>query len=188
MNTEKETILIAGYCNSCKKAIRSNENYHVLSPNAIECEACKRKNDEHNLYEQRKSFKKSLWVAGVIGVLAFAIVLIAGIVNSAPPLWTILFSLLLGIGGFTFSSQLFWEGFILDCFLLFFKTFKAPGLIFTLDLEGIIWFICVKLLFGILGFILSAAIFLFGLALSIVCSLFSFPFAFIKRRSELKYE
>ena len=186
MNTQKETVLIAGYCHSCKKAIYSNSNYHVLDSQTILCEDCKRKRDANILYENKKSFNKSLWIGGVVGVLALIVSLVIGFQNSFSPIWTILISLLLGVGGFTFVSQLFWEGFIFYSIFFFLKTFKAPGLIFTLDLDGIVWFICVKLLFGILGFILSASIFLFGLAFCMICSLFTFPFAFIKRKNELK--
>ena len=82
-----------------------------------------------------------------------------------------------GIAGVTLVSQFFWGEFMLDFFMFFFKTFRAPLLIFTLDLDGIIWFICVKLLFAILGFLLSVTIFIIGLLLSLALSLIVFPFS-----------
>ena len=54
---------------------------------------------------------------------------------------------------------------------------EAPGVIFTLDLDGIIWLITVKLLFWIIGKILSLLCALLALALGLVLSPFAFPFA-----------
>lgn len=50
------------------------------------------------------------------------------------------------------------------------KTFKFPMLIFSWNLDGIAWLISMKILFGILGFIFSACVFLFALG---VCTIFS---------------
>ena len=57
---------------------------------------------------------------------------------------------------------------------------RFPGLIFSLDLDGIIWFITVKLLFAILGFILAFACVVLAIALGYVISIFVYPFALIK--------
>ena len=64
---------------------------------------------------------------------------------------------------------------------------RFPGLIFSLDLDGIIWFITVKLLFAILGFILAFACVVLAIALGYVISLFVYPFALVKsiKRPEL---
>ena len=55
-----------------------------------------------------------------------------------------------------------------------------PGLIFELDLDGIIWFLTVKLIFWILGFILAALCGILAIGLGLVVSLFVYPFAIIK--------
>ena len=57
---------------------------------------------------------------------------------------------------------------------------KFPGLIFTLDLDGIVWFICVKILFGVLTFFISAICWIFAIALGYLLSLFVYPFAIVK--------
>lgn len=54
---------------------------------------------------------------------------------------------------------------------------KFPGLIFTLDLDGIIWLLTVKLLFWILGLLLACAFGFLALVLGLVISLFVYPFA-----------
>ena len=57
---------------------------------------------------------------------------------------------------------------------------KMPCLIFTLDLDGIIWLLTVKLLFWILGFILSIITGILALAVGLVVSAFVYPFALYK--------
>ncbi len=57
---------------------------------------------------------------------------------------------------------------------------RMPGLIFTLDLDGIIWLLTVKLLFWILGFILAALCGILAIALGLIVSLFVYPFAIYK--------
>ena len=57
---------------------------------------------------------------------------------------------------------------------------KLPGLIFSLDLDGIIWFITVKLAFWILGFIFSVVCFFLAIGVGLVVSVFVYPFAIHK--------
>ena len=55
-----------------------------------------------------------------------------------------------------------------------------PGLIFTLDLDGILWLLTVKLLFWILGFILAALCGILAIVLALIVSVFVYPFALYK--------
>ena len=57
---------------------------------------------------------------------------------------------------------------------------RFPGLIFTLDLDGIIWLITVKLLFWVLGFLIAALFGLLAVSLGLVLSIFVYPFALAK--------
>ena len=57
---------------------------------------------------------------------------------------------------------------------------KFPGLIFTLNLDGIIWLLTVKLLFWIIGFSIASIAFLGATALGMLLSIFVFPFALTK--------
>ena len=57
---------------------------------------------------------------------------------------------------------------------------QFPNLIFTLDLDGLIWFLTVKLLFWILGFLLAAAFLILGVLLGMLLSIFVYPFALAK--------
>ena len=57
---------------------------------------------------------------------------------------------------------------------------RMPGVIFELDLDGILWLITVKLLFWILGLILAALAGLLAIALGLALSLVVYPFALYK--------
>jgi len=57
---------------------------------------------------------------------------------------------------------------------------RMPGLITTLDLDGLIWLLTVKLLFWILGFILATVCGILAVVLGIIVSVFVYPFAIYK--------
>ena len=57
---------------------------------------------------------------------------------------------------------------------------KMPMLIFTLDLDGILWLLTVKLLFWILELAVSIFVSIFAIALGMLLSVFVYPFALQK--------
>lgn len=57
---------------------------------------------------------------------------------------------------------------------------KMPGVIFELDLDGIIWLLTVKLLFWVLGILLALLCGLLAVLLGAVVSVFVYPFALYK--------
>ena len=57
---------------------------------------------------------------------------------------------------------------------------NMPGVIFDLDLDGIIWLITVKLFLWILGILLAIFTFLLGVMVGLVVSVFAYPFAISK--------
>ncbi len=57
---------------------------------------------------------------------------------------------------------------------------RFPGLIFTLNLEGIVWLITVKLIFWLIGFLIGAMFFLLAIGLGMLFSLFVYPYALRK--------
>ncbi len=57
---------------------------------------------------------------------------------------------------------------------------RMPGLIFTLDLDGIIWLLTVKLLFWVLGLLLAVLAGMLALFVGALVSLFVYPYAIIK--------
>ena len=59
------------------------------------------------------------------------------------------------------------------------SSIKLPGLIFSLDLDGIIWFITVKITLSIIAFLFGVLALFVGIGVSFILSVFSFPFVLI---------
>lgn len=57
---------------------------------------------------------------------------------------------------------------------------KFPGIIFSFSLDGLLFLIAVKALFFLIGALISVLGFIFATALSLVLSIFFYPFALIK--------
>lgn len=99
----------------------------------------------------------------------------------------------LTVCSFTLVPQLVWSGdfgeggntFLGSFFFFFCRWFKWPfGFIFELSLDGIVWFLTVKLTLYIICGVLSIAFFIIGLSLSLLLSLVTFPFSLIGRIRE----
>ena len=115
----------------------------------------------------------------VWGGIVLAAILIFGLCNDSSIL---LGSIVLAITGFTFCSCLILNNnFVLDMVGAVSKWgfVTMPGLIFHLDLDGIIWFLTVKLLFWILGIVLALLSTILAIALGLVVSIFVYPYAII---------
>lgn len=90
---------------------------------------------------------------------------------------------LLAITGFTLVSCLVLDNnFVGDMIAEIFSWgfVKMPGVIFTLDLDGIIWLLTVKLLFWIIGIILAVLCGILAIVLGLLISVIVYPFALIK--------
>ncbi len=184
--------VIVGYCDECKRPIYQGEPYDVVhharsSRQEIYCRACTvkrgRRARSYEYETERTRFNRSwIWggVAGGVTALLFIILpLVAG--------ENLLFGgLAFAVMAFTFTTQCFWGELVSDIFFFFCKSFRMPGVIFTLDLDGIIWLITVKLFLAILSGLLSVLLFLFGLVFTLVFSLFAFPFSLIAEIHKLK--
>lgn len=112
------------------------------------------------------------------GGVAAAILLVIGIVTGNIAVFAIL-----AVTGFTLVSCLILDNnflgeMIVEIFSWGFV--RMPGVIFTLDLDGIIWLLTVKLLFWILGLVLALVAGLLAIALGLVLSVFVYPFALVK--------
>ena len=57
---------------------------------------------------------------------------------------------------------------------------RMPGLIFSLDLDGIIWFLTVKMLFAVIGIALALLSAGLAIALGLLVSIFVYPYALCK--------
>lgn len=184
--------VLIGYCDTCKKPIGQKDPYHIYpatrgSAQRIVCGACYKKAEatkKLNEYaEEKRNFRRSMIVSILLAVLVLIIGVALAIVNK-DPLWLV--SIAVAAALFMFVAQCFWTSYALDLLLFFCRSFRLPGLIFTLDLDGILWFITVKLLFGILTGILSVLLFFVGLCVSMAVGVVTFPFCFPSEIKKLK--
>ena len=63
---------------------------------------------------------------------------------------------------------------------------RMPGLIFTLDLDGILWLLTVKLLFWVLGIFLALICGTLAIILGLIVSVFVYPFAIYNNMKQTK--
>ncbi|MDE6075937.1 MAG: helix-turn-helix domain-containing protein [Clostridia bacterium] len=191
-----EQKIINGYCEECNKPVGPNEYVVTHSGRGgsiqhIYCNECNEKRIRNaRMYEYdefKRQNKRSLIFGSLIALGAAAIFCVLFmVIVKLEPLWaTGLIAIGVFIGYLAFGIQVFWEDSVVtDIFFFFLKSFRMPGVIFTLDLDGIIFLILVKIGGAILGAILSVIFFLFGLFFTPVAALFILPFAAIKRTFE----
>ncbi len=204
---------IAGYCNACKKPLYLGEDYEVVTAEGgmqkiycVECserikererlaaERAKReqKDAQARAYmEKEKQYKTKLrrtliWPAIGGGVL-FILSIILGVSQGSAGLY-IAGGAALGVLFFTYVSQLFWDGAIMDIMGASVKTIQFPGLIFSWDLDGFIWVICMKILFAVLGFLFTACAWLAITAFAVLLSPLTFFFALHRVASDKEFQ
>lgn len=131
--------------------------------------------------DRKKSFG---WgIAG--GIVAFVITLLVLLLNqqlreSVHPALSVLFAVIAGYGIFSMLYCIISGSYIGEVFIWCASlSIKFPGLIFSWDIEGIIWVIVMKVLFAIIGFIIGVLALLFAIAFSALLGMFSFPFVLI---------
>lgn len=191
-----EQKIINGYCEDCKKPVGLNEYVVVHTGKGagiqhIYCNECNRKRMMYDAIRQNDEYKSKnkksiIWgaLAG-IGVLAVLAAIMAFDKND--PMWLrALIPIIAGIGYFAFVMQVFWDGVVIDVFSFFLKSFSLPGVIFTLDLDGVIFLVAFKVIGAILVGLLSALWFLIGLIVTPLIALVVLPFASTSRAREGK--
>lgn len=191
-----ETKVVYAYCEKCKKPLFSTEEYVVRRDGEIQHIFCKNCNAEitaqkhaHTKKNNRTEFLRGIKWATVAAAIALVLGIIAILncpANDLP--YAICGTIFITLGAFASVSQIIWCTFLCDVFMFFLRSLKFPGLIFTLDLDGIVWFICVKLLFAVIGFIFSAAVFIIGLFVTAAVGIVTFPFVLPKAIKDSKNE
>lgn len=185
-----------GVCSVCGSPIYDKVFFVEDSVNGVKtsapyCERCKDKRELKqctNSYDFNKSeFNRGIFWGIFAGVVLFIAALVYGITQKN---YGVAFGVSFAVlaFGFLLVSQICWEGTVSDVFEFFCRSFRMPGLIFDLSLDGIIWFITVKLALGILSIILSVIVFLFGCVISAVISAFTFPFCITSELKDLNEE
>lgn len=195
--TVVERKIINGYCERCKKPVGPGEYVITHSGRGtgiqhIYCNNCKEETDKaHRLHEyssHKSATVKSVIWGSVAGVFALVLALVALLVGDPafPKAAAVVIAVITGAAFFSFIMQMFWDGVVNDMFFFFLKSFKMPGVIFTLDLDGIIFLILVKIGGAVLGVFLSVIFFLIGMLITPLASVIILPFAAIARSVEAK--
>ena len=186
---EKEEKVVLAVCEQCNKPIYSGDDIvRVREHNdkVILCKDCHQKTQKtmhdnavrYGVTQRQKSFGWGI-TAGVVAVIVALCVTLS--LNCS---WQIVLASCLGaclvyplVACLLLKNNFIGE-MVVEVASWGFVTF--PGLIFSLDLDGILWLLTVKLLFWILGFILATGALLLAIALGLVVSLFVYPFALAK--------
>ncbi|MBP5308354.1 MAG: helix-turn-helix transcriptional regulator [Clostridia bacterium] len=185
----KEAKPVLAVCEQCNKPIYGADEivrYNLRSGKRTICRNCDNRNKKeayeravaHGVRQRKLSF---IW-GGIITVLVAALALIITVsldLGAGISVGASFGSLLV----FPFVSCLFLQNnFIMEMVesVASWGFVRFPGLIFSLDLEGIIWLLTVKLALWILGGIIAIAFLILAVVLGIVLGLFVYPFALSK--------
>lgn len=190
-----EQKIINGYCERCKKPVGPGEyvveHYGRGSSQRIYCNECneemQRSSRRYEYANHKRQTVKSLIVGGCVGVAVLLAVLLTLMIGlDVPAFFAIPFAIVFGVAFFSFAMQMFWDGTVNDMFFFFLKSFRMPGVIFTLDLNGLLFLIFVKVFGAILSVFLSILFFIIGMIITPLGSIIILPFAAIKRSYEAK--
>ena len=188
-----------GFCDVCKKPLYEKDNYRIEYRTADftehpavtglpypVCDACARAREEKRHRSEQKERKKQtvlrLWIGGLLSAAAL---IVGAVLAFREPLrtspgtaLTLVFTVLAGYLIFAFAFQIFNDDieFLSDFFDIGFKSFRMPGVIFSLDPEGIFRLIAVKLFLAFLSAALSVLWFLLFFSLTVLLCGITFPF------------
>jgi len=171
-----------GMCKECGRVVREGEEYQT-APYLL-CKECHTRGERKKAAAVQLAADKKKWeeesekqsvkrrrniglivAAAVTAVLAIVGGVMFGIGTFEPYAFNIVAWTIMCVMAFTFVSQMIWGGLVNEICTFGFVKVNFPGIIFSLDIDGILFFIFVKLLFGFLSVFLWLA---FGLITSIV--------------------
>lgn len=188
---EPKTVLTI--CENCKRPIYKSEEI-VTSTRYVEntpttcyicsdCDKLKKEKQQQDVEKNSKSHRNKSFVWGtIISIIVLAIGVLTGVSGETSG-ETIALIALLPIFTFTFVSCLFLNNNLVGEIFLEIASWgfvKFPGLIFEFSLDGFLWLIGIKILFGIMFFILGGLTVLLALFICMPLSAIAYPFAIVK--------
>lgn len=197
------TPKVLGVCTQCGKILTEGEQVpdkpKLICKNCNEQNVNKQKQEEadrkHKIQMDKmvvdSTFNKRLiWACIVAGVISVGW-LITGIVSvsiyghnysSGEIAGAIAIVIVSAIAAFSWIFQLFWDGIVREVTLFGGKVIKLPGIIFSADLDGLIFLLVMKILF----FIITCVVFVFTMAATIVAGMVVSLFTFIPTVIKIK--
>ena len=187
---------VLGYCTVCGNAVRQDnvaqQRPVLICKDCVEADA-RRKEEEARAAEQQKERQEQgrkwankrtrnrglIW-GGVIALVVMILVAVFYAIGGGTAGAGIVAVLITGIFVYTFSSQMFWGGFIFETCLFGGKIIGTPGIIFSFDLDGFIFLIVMKVIFALLKLFIFLITFVFFAIVSILFSPFTFVPALIR--------
>ena len=174
----------------CKKCLQDKklaaERAAVAEKRAKEAQEAAKKRE---IYINREACKRRfIWSTAVASIVA-AIIFFSSLSSLIADFTFsyLIASVVITYIVFAFVSCLFYDCFVQEVVVDWFgKSFHAPGLIFSFDLDGLLWLIFMKLFFFVLGILLGIAAAIIGIALGLICAPFVFPFVMRRLRNDYK--
>lgn len=178
-----------GICERCKNPIYRKEDlvihhYNLRSSRQYyHCAQCEAKMKEENARQAAATAaKRRMWsyILGGLGAAVVLAIMIATGIFKTPSLIAV--GVVTPILTFTLiSCLLLSNNFVGDLIVgIASRSIRMPGVIFGLSLDGIVWFLTVKLGLLVLSILISIALLLLAVAVGLVVSVFVYPFALVK--------
>lgn len=187
-----------GFCKECGITV-TKDNFGTDTP-AVMCQKCatareraekaeKDKTRRVYLQEAREMRTLRKWSIGVGAVIAMAVIVFAIVSGvSKGDMGFMASGIVTGLFTYTFVSLCFFEDSKVRAILGFMcgVSIRWPGLIFEWDFDGFIWFIGMKILFAVLGFLAGILFAVLGFFVAFFFSLLEYPFFMISYQGEIK--
>ena len=172
-------------CEKCNHPIYEPENLIRTGSNII-CRDCKRK--EENLHRQKVLYKakKRRILSFIIPTIvsAFLLISVISVWNTVPVgIEAKIYAIVFSVSMFPFiSCCLLANNFVGDMALeiMSWGFVRMPMLIFEFSVDGCLWFIGVKIILWILGFLLASFTAFLAAVIGGIVSFFVYPYAIIK--------
>ena len=184
----KEAKPVLAVCEQCNRPIyNGNEivrHHYSRSSTKILCTESEEKNkqrDHERAVSRGINLRKHSFIWGILGALAVLGIML-GVMISQNDASLVPLVIILPIATFTMISCCILQNNFIGEMTETIGSWgiQLPGLIFSLDLEGIIWFLTVKLALFILGIIGTVIMWTLAIALGSALSLLVYPFAIHK--------